>query len=316
MNSKKMARVLFVIILLLSSCTKKDKIDPLKLFFSEDEKKEIAIRIENISDEIKKGENISVNKIERAKYLLLLQKFNNALEDLDSDELTESHYDALFLRAFIHFELGNDEKAFSDLTKLKKIHDGIEEKKLQLVKKRSDLLISSLKEREDALPPRWQKLLNNENCLVWNPSPKKEETVEWDGNCKNGKIEGKGILKWISYHLDGEAKNGYIEGSVKLKFHNGTLFQGNMTGSEITGQGEWIYSSGVVFKVEYGEKKPFNIVKGTYIFPDGSKYEGRFFNDRPDESGNAWCADGKTTQFRVIRRESVEKIWDIVFNCK
>ncbi|MDY0117217.1 MAG: hypothetical protein RBR59_06560 [Sulfurimonadaceae bacterium] len=42
--------------------------------------------------------------------------------------------------------------------------------------------------------PQW--LSDENNCKVYNPCPSETESIEWDGKCKNGKIEGQGILKW------------------------------------------------------------------------------------------------------------------------
>ena len=312
-----MKKIIISIVLLLLSvaCTKADYVDISKFFFSDSQKKEFELKIENISKEIEKGNNVTENRIEKAKLLLWLHKFKIALNELESKDMPDNNPEVLFMKGFIYFEIGNDQKALDNLMILEKMKCNIDSKKKLIVEKRIRLL-NSIAQNKKIAQPKWQELSNNKNCYVWNPHPKMQETVEWSGNCKNGKIDGEGVLKWNDYTLHGKAKEGFIEGSMNILYDDGTKFAGNMMKSEISGRGQWIYSSGVVFDVEYSKDLSQQIVKGRYIFPNGSKYEGNFFNERPDESGQAWCADGKNTQFIIVRREVDDRIWDIFFNCK
>ncbi len=312
-----MKKIIISIVLLLLSvaCTKADYVDMSKFFFSDSQKKEFELKIENISKEIEKGNNVTENRIEKAKLLLWLHKFKTALNELESKNMPDNNPEILFMKGFIYFETGNDRKALDNLLILEKMKGNLDSKKKRILEKRIRLL-NSITQDKEIVQPKWQELSNNKNCYVWNPHPKMEESVEWNGICKNGKIEGEGILKWNDYTLHGKANEGFIEGSIKILYDDGTKFTGNMTKSEIGGTGQWIYSSGVVFDVEYSKDLSQQIVKGRYIFPDGSKYEGKFFNERPDESGNAWCPNGKSTQFIIVRREVDDRIWDIFFNCK
>lgn len=307
--------ILMFLSLLSVACTKTDYVDMSKFFFSDSQKKEFELKIENISKEIERGNDVIENRIEKAKLLLWLHKFKAALNELESKDMPNNNPEVLFMKGFIYFEIGNDQRALDNLMILEKMKVNIDSKKKRIVEKRIRLL-NSITQNKEIVQPKWQEVSNNKNCYVWNPHPKMQETVEWSGNCKNGKIDGEGVLKWNDYTLHGKAKEGFIEGSMNILYDDGTKFAGNMMKSEISGTGQWIYSSGVVFDVEYSKDLSQQIVKGRYIFPNGNKYEGNFFNERPDESGQAWCADGKNTQFIIVRREVDDRIWDIFFNCK
>jgi len=39
--------------------------------------------------------------------------------------------------------------------------------------------------------------LDIQNCNVWNPSPIPNETVEWQGKCKDGYAHGLGTVQWF-----------------------------------------------------------------------------------------------------------------------
>ncbi len=54
-------------------------------------------------------------------------------------------------------------------------------------------------------------------CRVWNESPKPQETVTWDGQCKDGYAEGQGTTKWFENRVLVEVSTGvYRDG-----FQNG-----------------------------------------------------------------------------------------------
>ena len=57
--------------LLSVACTKVDYVDMSKFFFSDSQKKEFELKIENISKEIEKGSNVVENRIEKARLLMM-----------------------------------------------------------------------------------------------------------------------------------------------------------------------------------------------------------------------------------------------------
>lgn len=309
--------VLFVVFVLFAgACSKTQDVDVSKTYFSEDDKKIINSKIEKLTNEIKSKNNVDLNLLERANYLSLKQNFQGALLDLNSIESISTNPHALFVRGFVNFELGNDREALSDFTKFLQISQiSKDDKRHVLAKKRVDQLESYLHEKETEPEPYWLKIKGTPKCSVYNDNPKPGETVEWSGECKEGKAHGQGVLKWPTYEAYGTMIDGYLEGDAKLQFNNGTIFTGRMKKNAITGSGKWVYSSGLVFNAEYEDTENNYVTKGTYLYPDGRKYEGPFHNNRPGNDGAAFCKDGRRSDFKIVRFDSGERSWNIYINC-
>ena len=55
-------------------------------------------------------------------------------------------------------------------------------------------------------PACWMKAENHENCYVWNPDVGNEEAVIWSGQCRGGKLHGRGKVTWVWQGNDGDTK--------------------------------------------------------------------------------------------------------------
>ena len=80
----------------------------------------------------------------------------------------------------------------------------------------------------------WLQAEGRSDCWVWNPRPQQDETVSWDGRCKNGQRAGKGTTFW-RYWKDGwerwsSEKGRYVEGKSHGHFvqqeSDGSIWEG------------------------------------------------------------------------------------------
>ena len=82
----------------------------------------------------------------------------------------------------------------------------------------------------------------NQPCKLWNPEPRPDESVTWSGDCKDGLATGKGVLKWTEdgkpdVEFDGEYRNGKRNGPGVLIAPDGDRVEGvwvddNLLGGE------------------------------------------------------------------------------------
>ena len=71
----------------------------------------------------------------------------------------------------------------------------------------------------------------NQPCKLWNPEPQPDESVTWSGDCKDGLATGKGVLKWTEngkpdVEFDGEYRNGKRNGHGVLIAPDGDRVEG------------------------------------------------------------------------------------------
>lgn len=123
---------------------------------------------------------------------------------------------------------------------------------------------------------------------------------EYLGTILKGQRHGKGIFRGENGIIyDGEWKFDTYEGQGKLILEDGSVYIGsfvngkkhgtgrNQRGNSIyegefkenfkNGKGKETYSNGTVYEGSFNQGKKCG--KGTYLLPDGSYYEGQFFND-------------------------------------
>lgn len=110
----------------------------------------------------------------------------------------------------------------------------------------------------------WMKVEGGADCHVWNPYPKPEETVTWNGQCVDGLISGKGRDTW-RFREDGEMRMSWYEGEYREgKLQDGALRSRSSEGTVQVGtlkDGRWhghvteTYSDGAVWEGPYVKGK-------------------------------------------------------------
>ena len=96
-------------------------------------------------------------------------------------------------------------------------------------------------------PACWMKAENHENCYVWNPDVGNEEAVIWSGQCRGGKLHGRGKVTWVWQGNDGDTKRLSVSntGSYEDGKKHGRWVEGRDIGPYVNGKrhGQWVEGS-------------------------------------------------------------------------
>ena len=107
-------------------------------------------------------------------------------------------------------------------------------------------------------------------CKVWNPQPSAGEAARWNGPCKDGFADGKGVLDWL-------------RGGSQYERDEGLWRAGRQTGE---GTQTW---PGGNYKGQFSESLPH----GRGVLQSGeARYDGAFLNGKPNGNGALTNASG------------------------
>lgn len=115
--------------------------------------------------------------------------------------------------------------------------------------------------------------------------------AKYEGNFKDGKIQGKGIL----YFSDGNKYIGdwvdhYREGKGKMIFTSGDVYQGDFRHSRINGKGIMEFVNGDRYEGNWTDDRQHGF--GKYFYSDGDHYEGAFYAGKLHGQGSMFYKDG------------------------
>ena len=146
--------------------------------------------------------------------------------------------------------------------------------------------------------PRWQKLENNPDCVVWIDNPQEQETVTWSGTCANGKAEGHGTAvsryvedgEWKEDRYEGGMKDGKINGRGVYGWADGDRYEGNSEDGKPNGRGVFELANGDRYEGDF--KDCVQHGRGIYVWADGVKCEGDWREGKLIGKGKGW-AEGR-----------------------
>lgn len=98
-----------------------------------------------------------------------------------------------------------------------------------------------------ALLFRGVELYSQEPCKVL----KQEIAAKYDGKCKNGLAQGKGIAEGVDKY-EGQFKDGLPHGNGKYTFANGEVYEGKWKEGKKQGEGKLLYKKNGVDSVKVG----------------------------------------------------------------
>ena len=80
--------------------------------------------------------------------------------------------------------------------------------------------------------PGWS-IDSQSGCALWNPLPKRDESVTWSGACLNGLASGPGVAQWyqngqVGNRLEGNYRNGMQTGEVSVTYPDGGKYKGTL----------------------------------------------------------------------------------------
>ena len=122
-----------------------------------------------------------------------------------------------------------------------------------------------------------------------------DQSVHWNGPCKDGYAEGTGVLEWTTKdgaprRIEGKFVHGAVSGEAKLKAGDKFTYIGSLTNGVPDGEGYLRFANEL--RYEGGLKMMRREGKGVQIYPNGDVYQGEFRADRPNGQGRLTYALG------------------------
>ena len=159
----------------------------------------------------------------------------------------------------------------------------------------SFLLATNFLANSQTLKDEWITV-NSQGCKVLDPYFSDGVTIEWDGDCVNGKAHGVGkLIKYSNGEYEstyeGEFQNGMVEGKGKFTHKDGSVREGNFVAGQMTGKGT-AYKEGYEYVGNFINYRMHG--NGVAHFPNGAKFEGFFVSDQM-YTGKFTDYDGKVT---------------------
>ena len=135
---------------------------------------------------------------------------------------------------------------------------------------------------------------------IWKAFGDSEINPKYEGEIKNGKPDGFGILTYINLvscrpvcekKFVGEFKDGLRHGQGTHTWSEGSMYVGKYKDGKRNGQGTMTYSSGYryVGEWEYGKRNG----QGKHTWSEGDKYVGEFKDGMRNSQGTYTFSDGK-----------------------
>lgn len=122
------------------------------------------------------------------------------------------------------------------------------------------------------------------SCQIQDPYYSEGETIQWTGECKDGKAHGKG--RAVRYSAgekistyEGEYKNGVRNGRGRLILKSGTIKEGSFVNGQLTGEGSMTTEDGHSYVGHFVNYRMHGV--GTLKLANGSSFEGWFVADDP-----------------------------------
>ena len=112
----------------------------------------------------------------------------------------------------------------------------------------------------------------------------KNYKIEYEGEIKDFKREGKGKEKTSEYQYDGDFHNDMKNGKgISVFFNSGDKYEGEFRDDKITGHGKYIWNNKNIYEGEFFDGKMHG--KGIYKWPEGNEYEGEYNNNIREGKG-------------------------------
>jgi len=126
-------------------------------------------------------------------------------------------------------------------------------------------------------------------CRVWDPAPEPEESVRWNGACRNGFADGTGVVEWykagsINETIEGTLRAGHLEGRALSHLANGTRVEGEYRNDLLEGLVVVTFPNGNKLMQQHRAGKPLGHF--TLLYAGGERADGEV-----DEKGKMWGAE-------------------------
>jgi hypothetical protein len=133
-------------------------------------------------------------------------------------------------------------------------------------------------------------------CAAINPDPVAGETIEWEGTCLNGLLDGPGTLtriagKQVLNSRKGDWSEGRPVGVGELRRGDGVIIRGTWRNGQLDGHVLIYYANGSeLFDGLWADGQAQG--SGTYHYPNGSTYSGDWLAGKRSGQGSLTKANG------------------------
>ena len=136
-------------------------------------------------------------------------------------------------------------------------------------------ILARLDHRHPDTRPQWVPVAG-QPCRVWSGHKTAKSTATWDGPCKDGNADGRGVLE-IHHYRNGERHSNY-------------RYEGRLQAGKRVGQGITIHGTGKTHKGDYVDDRPHG--SGITVWENGDRYDGTFVSGNRTGSGTFTWANG------------------------
>jgi hypothetical protein len=136
----------------------------------------------------------------------------------------------------------------------------------------------------------------NTRCALFDATLRPGDTVNWIGECRDGRAEGLGTASFFNNGAEFESFTGTFaggvakDGHVTVRWGNGWSYEGDMVAGRFDGQGLLINDKKDRFEGNWKDGKLNGT--GSVIHDNGERYDGEWKDDLPNGHGVLIRADG------------------------
>jgi hypothetical protein len=136
----------------------------------------------------------------------------------------------------------------------------------------------------------------NTHCALYDATMRPGDTVNWIGECRDGRGEGPGTASFFNNGKEFESFTGNFSGGVAAGGHvtvrwgDGWSYEGDMVAGHFEGQGVLINDRHDRFEGQWKDGKLNGV--GSVTHDNGERYDGEWKNDLPNGHGVLSRADG------------------------
>lgn len=149
-----------------------------------------------------------------------------------------------------------------------------------------------------------RELSGPDGCRIVNTTNRDGAKPTWNGGCRDGLADGRGILEWhdrkkrLLSHFEGDIKAGLRHGHGSLRLDDGDQYEGGFLEGRYHGNGTLINMQGR-YEGEFARGRQSG--RGKMVYVMGGRYEGQWLAGKFHGAGTAVYPSGREVSTEWIR---------------